>query len=386
MRNSHFIFVFKNRGVHVCLFLILSLTLFSCKDKLDLIGDGNETAVIYALLDPLETTHYVKITKSFIGDGFSNSLDIAKIPDSSYFNQVNARIEERLPNGQLGRTFILKDTLITNKDTKGVFYAPQQKVYVFYTPQNLPLVNDATYHLFVDIDGGRIKITGQTRLVTGMTLGNWINSNMPLRLTRSGNELGTYANHTLALTNVGNAYRLNAKVRFDYREYSATSNDSTDHSILFSLGDMPVRLGINASNSFSFSGEQFYRTLQREIPPLNSSVLKRVHKGFEIQITGASLELSNYMDVTRPSSSLAQNKPQYTNMTANEGYKVVGIFAARTTLSIYKDARAASAAVQALDKKSRRELCAGPLTANLGFCSDHPADNITTSPESWSCP
>ena len=104
--------------------------LFSCSEKIDLIGDFKETAVVYGLLDHSDSLHYVKITRAFIGPG--NAVEIAQIEDSSYFNTVDATIEE-LDGNNIVRTWILRDTTIENKDTNGLFYAPNQKVYYFQT-------------------------------------------------------------------------------------------------------------------------------------------------------------------------------------------------------------------------------------------------------------
>jgi len=372
----------NNRLFSAVAWMLIVVLAYSCNDKVQLIGDGEERAIVYSVLDPSETTHYVKITRSFIGNGTSNSIDIAKISDSSYFKKVDAKIEEILPNDQLGRTFVLHDTLIKNKETDGVFYAPDQKMYVFYTPEDQPLLENARYRLSITIDDGRIQISGETHIVSGIVLGSWTGQNIAFKLTRSGSELGQYASQAININNIGNAYRMHAKVRFDYREFSASSSEFTDKHVWFDLGESAVTPGFVASHTFLFPGETFYARLQQQISPKDATVDRRVHKGFEIQIIGGSNELANYMDVNRPSSSLAQNKPKYTNMTITPGYEVVGIFASRNTKTIYKPASTIQALAQALDKKSRRELCLGPATQQLGFCSELPND----ASDPWACP
>lgn len=364
---------------------LLSLILFSCKDKIDLIGAGKESAVVIGILDASESTHYIKITRTFIGDGVTNSVDIAQIPDSSYFDNIAVKIQEI---GGAGRSWDLHDTIIQNK-ANGAFYSPEQKVYVFYTDSNNPLNPNATYKLTATIDDGRIIVTGQTGLVSGMNPGSWAtNLTTPIKLTTSGPLLGEYANHSFNITSVGNSHRMNAKIRFDYREFSTGLTDSTDHSISFSMGETDVVPG--TSQSFSFAGETFYRTLKEKIP-VSSSVEKRVHLGFEITIVGASQELVNYINVNKPSSSLAQNKPKFTNLTITEGHSVIGIFASRQTYTSYRPAYIINQSpVQALDAKSRRELSIGPTTGALGFCSRHVADKYVPgsngqSINNWYC-
>lgn len=375
----------KNLFSFLILISLFFSILTSCRDKIDLIGAGQESAVVIGILDQSETTHYVKITRTFIGDGITNSLDIAQIPDSSYFNDIEVKIQEVLAGGSLGRLFELHDTIIQNKNENGIFYAPEQKVYVFYTDPNQPLIDNATYRLTATIDGGRIVVTGQTSLVSGITPGNWANANSALRLTStsSGNQLGEYAAQTINISGVGNSYKINTKVRFDYREFSSGLTDSTDHSIWFSLGEYDITPGANTTQLFSFAGQAFYQTLKNTIP-VSSSIEKRIYTGFEFHITGASRELANYIEVNKPASSLAQNKPTYTNLSITEGHTVIGIFGARQTVKVYKPAVGPSHIIQGLDKKSRRELCVGPITGVLGFCSQHVADGAPTQ-ETWFC-
>jgi hypothetical protein len=100
------------------IFILVTLLLQSCSEDVQLIGDFKETAVVYGLLNHADSLHYVKITRAFIGPG--NALEIAQIPDSSYFDQVDATVTE-LVNGNVTRTWILKDTVVQDKDTNGVF-------------------------------------------------------------------------------------------------------------------------------------------------------------------------------------------------------------------------------------------------------------------------
>ncbi len=213
-----------------------------------------------------------------------------------------------------------------------------------------------------------------------MDLGNWKNQNSYVKLTASGNELGVFANQAIVVSNVGSSYRLSGKVEFDYREYR-TDLTEVDYSIPFNFGEADVLPGANSSYTFTFMGDVFYKTLKEKIP-VSNSVDKRVFLGFKFSITGASRELVDYIDLNKPGSSLAQNKPQATNLKVTGGYKVLGVFASRTTLTVYKNATGLTPMIQALDKKSRRELCVGPLTGLLGFCSDHQADNLS---ETWGC-
>lgn len=264
-----------------------------------------------------------------------------------------------------------------------MFYAPEQKVYVFYTDPSQPLISDAKYQLTANIDNGRIVVTGTTALVSGITPGTWSNTNSSLKLAASGTTLGVYADQTINVSNVGTSYKMNAKVGFNYREYTTGLVDSSDHLIIYNLGESDVTPGLNSSQLYNLNGETFYTRIKENVP-VSTSIEKRIYLGIDVTITGASRELANYIEVNKPSSSLAQNKPKYTNLKITEGHTVIGIFGSRQTLNVYKPAVGFYPQMQGIDKKSRRELCIGPLTGSLSFCSQHVSDAAPVM-ETWYC-
>ena len=126
--------------------------------------------------------------------------------------------------------------------------------------------------------------------------------------------------------------------------------------------------------------------MKKAVTP-DPAITRRTFEGVQFTITGGSEVLYNYMVVNAPSSSLSQSKPTYTNLTVTNGKGVVGIFSSRQTLRFYRSffTNAAQAYIRAIDKKSTRELCLGPITGLLLFCSNHPGDNVVGSEESYAC-
>ena len=69
---------------------------------------------------------------------------------------------------------------------------------------------------------------------------------------------------------------------------------------------------------------------------------------------------------------------------------MIGIFSSRQTVEIYHPFYSSTGGLQqtinrALDKKSTRELCQGPITELYLFCSNHPGDNVVNQEESYAC-
>lgn len=371
-------------------FLTIIIGLSSCNEKIDLLGDYQETAVVYGLLDHADSLHYIKITRAFIGPG--SAVDLAQIPDSSYFNQVDATVTEFI-GGVATREWELRDTLVTNKEINGAFYGPEQKVYYFKTLPTGPnevqqgspsaltssLNKDATYKLSIDIDNGKFTVLGETELVHGLTSP----SNSQNFTFKFANNPGSYVSAGVAAVNTfGNAFVVNSSLKVIYNEYVGVNK--TVNSFDWKLGESSILPG--ESRTFTAYGETFYNLMKNDVT-VNPSITRRTFEGIEFTITGGHEELHNYMVVNAPSSSLSQSKPSYTNLTVTNGKRVVGIFSSRQTLKFYRPffTNAAQAYIRAIDKKSTRELCQGPLTGLLLFCSNHPGDNVVGAEESYAC-
>ncbi len=371
------------------LFVLVVIGMTSCSEKVNLYGDFKETAVVYGLLDHADSVHFIKITRAFIGPG--NALEIAQIPDSNYFDQVDLTVSEYV-NGAMTRTWTLEDTIVTDKDTNGVFYAPEQKVYYFKTlptgtngaiqtssnPLKSSLNPDATYKMRAVINGGEFEVTGQTELVKGLTT----TSSTQNFTFKFADDPGSYIAAGVAVSNTGNSFVVNTQLDVVFREYIGTS--ITEKSFNWQIGEAEVQPA--SSKTFSAVGETFYNLVKDNVTD-NPAITRRAFSGIYVTITGGAEELYNYMVVNKPSSSLSQSKPTYTNLTVTNGKRVIGIFSSRQTLKVYKPfyVSAQQAYIRAIDKKSTRELCQGPITGTLLFCSDHPGDNVVNQEESFAC-
>lgn len=385
-------------------FLAVFISFFySCSEKVNLVGDFKETAVVYGLLDHSDSIHFIKITRAFIGPG--NALEIAKIPDSSYFNQVEATVSEFV-NGNLTRTWVLEDTIVENKDTNGAFYGPEQKVYYFRTlpttvsssglngviqtspnPQLTSLNPDATYKFKAIINGGEFEVTGETELVKGIT-SNISPTSSPFKFV--SNNVAEYITQGITVSNTGKSFVMNGSMEVLFNEFRG--NDKTTKSFSWKLGESNVNP--NSSIVFSASGRTFYELIARNVTQ-DPTITKRTFEAIKITFTGGAEDLYNYMLVNQPSSTLAQSKPSYTNLTVTNGKRVVGIFSSRQKVEVLKSFRffylnsneqiVENANVRCIDNNTTRDLCVGPITGLFLFCSDHKADTDGANIKPYAC-
>ena len=360
----------KNTFFKIFTLIAIIFTLQSCNEEINLIGEFDETAVVYGILDQSDSVHMIKITRAFIGPG--DALSIANNPDSSYFQNVDATIIEKI-NGVPARSWSLTDTTILNKDTIGIFYAPEQKVYCFYTPSNDPLLGNATYHLEIDINNGEFQVSGETEMVSGIST-NTDGTTYSFKFYQNGD----YKTTTIGV-NVGTSYRLNTKLEIHYDEFIGLA--STPNSFTWNLGEADVQPGSN--KTFVANGNSFYDLFGTACSTGDPSIDKRNITGITMTAVGGAEDLYNYILVNQPSSSVAQTKPTYTNLVATNDHNVIGVFTSRLTYSVYHPFTAASQFVRCLDKQSTQELCVGVYTNPYFFCSQHSVD--IAGGETWAC-
>ncbi|TNE54115.1 MAG: hypothetical protein EP338_08095 [Bacteroidetes bacterium] len=349
----------------------------SCKEEVVSKSDGRQTAVIYGLLNASEEFHFVRINRAIFGSG--NALEIAAVPDSSYFDQVDATIQE-IVNGTVTRTWDLKDTIIDNKEP-GVFYYPEQKLYYFRTPVGTELIDDGKtiYRLEAKINGGEFSVIGETTLVSNMFINAPKESSQFNFANQDVSENG-YANTTISV-NTGNASKLEVSLTVSFEEFIGQDLFATKSFKWvireFEGGDLN-----GTSVSTVANGKTFYELVKQNATN-NPQITKRQLKSILISEYGADENLQKYMLVNKPSSSLTQSKPIYTNLTATNDMRVLGIFSSRGDYERLKPdwVQVGPTYYRCLNKNSTRELCSGTITGELLFCSDNPADQS----ESYFC-
>jgi hypothetical protein len=383
----------KNYIIALISMILIGAGFTSCNEKIKLSGEFEETAVVYGLLDQADSVHYIKITRAFIGNGNSNSFDIAQIPDSNYFDHtyMEVTIEELKSNGATGRTWVLDTVTVPNKDQNGVFYAPDQRLYYFNTGANdnatinasqEPLLEGATYKLKIVVNKGLAKefeVTAQTGIVTG--IGTTTDApTFRFQFAKNSQVTGLYNNPAIGVV-TGNSSVINTSLTVTYKEYHGA--DSSYKSFDWNLGEYEVDQA-GSSMSVGTNGQSFFELVAASCSTSDPSVFKRNLEGITVKVVGGGEEFYNYMLVNQPSSSLAQSKPTYTNLTATGEHPVVGIFSSRFTHEVYHPyVDPAAQNYRCIDQNSAFELCAGPITGIYLFCSNHAFDISQNKP--WAC-
>ena len=293
--------------------LFSSLLVFnSCETDFDINANYQDVTVVYGLLEQDSTT-YIKINKAFLGEG--NALLMAQIEDSSnYQNQLNVTIEEWDGSNHLN-TFILDTVTITNKE-EGIFYNPYQILY----KTDAPLNADNTYKL--KIINGEKEITSETKLINDFYLKKPNAGNLYVKFTETSQA-------AVEWTSAKNGKRYEVVIRFHYKEKFIDQADTV-------LKHIDWVLGISKSGNTNggelmemiYFGQSFYLLCKQNIPYADQTIEDRVHyrlpSDVDFILSVADEDFNTYMEVNEPSSSIVQDKPEFSNIENG-----IGIFASR---------------------------------------------------------
>ena len=341
--------------VYITFISVSALFVASCTTDFELNAEYDEIPVIFGVLDQSVDTQFVKINKSFIGNGDNNTY--AAINDSSLYTNVVARVEEYI-GGTINRTFPLEEMWVSNLD-EGIFYTDVQKVY-FFVP-TAPLNEDATYKLIVDVSEEAQPIEAETNLIKGSEL-NWdlLTSNGAAyngivfadASTLSQND---YLTSSPKYTPGGNADKYEFKLRLHFTEVTF-AGVSTEKYVEWNLGEVIVA---NGNLKKEISGEAFYSAINNKLSNYSyeADVEKRVigKDNIEIIVTAANENLSLFIGINEPSTGVVTEQPIFTNVEGG-----VGIFASRFSKRL----------TLILNKHSTNVLKNGPLTSGYKLCVD----------------
>jgi hypothetical protein len=320
------------------IFSIISISIFfsACETDFDTTAPYKDITVVYGLLDQKTENQYIKINKAFLGEG--NALIYAKEADSSnYGYPLEVVLEEFNENGQKVNTIVFDTTTIYNKEP-GVFYAPEQVVYLGKPDQPFeikPIIvypHDTigydtfwlnyrnTYKLKINNPVSGKEIYSETELVHDFD----IKKPGGAQFIRFANTEESQTRFEWETAENGGLYEL--KVIFHYREAYLSSNDTVDKSIeLVRSVNSPSSLDVI---TYYYLESRFFTTCLNEIPyddpAEEQNVVLRFSGPVETLVSVAETEFALYMEVYEPSTSVVQEKPEYTNIQNG-----IGVFSAR---------------------------------------------------------
>lgn len=304
-------------------FLFLGLFILnSCETEIKQIAEYKDITVVYGLLNQSENDHYIKITKAFSGDG--NAYTLAS--DPANFNYADGDLDVKIDafSGSIyKKTYVLNRTVNEIPKDNGVFSSSDNVLYKFTEPL---LNKDDTYKLTIYNKKLDKTITSSTTLTN-----NPISANFgEMTEIKLANGTGVPSNHSFSVKPKENSGRVRVNFIFNYTEHY-TDLTTKDKSVKISLGEQKTSSTIDgAVLIYTLSGNTFFSTLTNEIPASVPNLVKRRINNATLEVIIAGIDLSSYISINEPSTSINQTKPEFTNLVNG-----LGIFSSRNTTIFY---------------------------------------------------
>jgi hypothetical protein len=297
---------------------MILLAFVSCTEKLSLNEPWKEIMVIYGFLDHTQAVQYVRLTKTFLGDGDNSGY--AKIPDSIYYDAkiIDVKLYEYAGNAAttLLRTITLRDTILQDLPPGAFAQSPNR---LFYTNQALDVAN--TYKIVAKNIRTGYEAKASTKLISILPL---VSSSLFSVITGAGNDR-SYSNFSFSQKSTPSTKSFQCSLQFFFAD--SFNNGSVTEKMLeykypLQILDNP-KGGVTSNqiiNGRDFMG--FLKSNRANAFPANGAF--RRARGVYLTQTVAAEELTNYYSINKPSSALLLEKPVYTNITNG-----VGIFSSR---------------------------------------------------------
>lgn len=363
----------------VLLFSALVFGLFSCSTDVELNAPKDTKTMIFGLLDSKADTQFIKINRTFLGEG--DNFLYAAIRDSvEYpFNEFTAKVEGINWQGAVTQSFTLDTITITKRP--GLF-AERQTAYYLVSDQ---LTSDLTYRLSIEFNNGETDCFALTNVIATLDGDNNIaspNTQSGVKLVNQnpGQENVVYNElFRIRYNSTNNAKRYDAALRFWFveKKWSGTpySSDLLSSELRFVDWNVGTRKIENPESSteidYRINANGFFNVLKTSLGSTPSTISREIGKGpgleeecFDFILTVGNEELNTWLDVNQPVTGIITERPFYSNIDGG-----LGLFASRTTQGLY-DLRTFGSSVNATyDPKTKHEICLGLSMINLRFCS-----------------
>ncbi len=294
--------------LRIIILLFISLFLVTCETDFDINAEWKDITVVYGALNQNDSIHYLRIQKAFLGKG--NVMQMTLEPDSNlYPGKINVVVDE-YNNSTFNKRYVLDTVNIYDKDS-GIFFTSRQPV--FYFPAFLN--PNFQYHLTILKNNGE-TVTAQTPLVGDFGIVSPI-ENSTLNFNPPGSDTRTFKWRPAP-----NAGRYQMIMRFNYLEINTYTGDSSYHYTEWYSPFIKAVSGSNADIELGFSNSAFFTMVENQVQKRDD--VKRYPVDVELIFYVAATDLSLYIEINEPSSSIIQEKPEYTNISNG-----LGVFSAR---------------------------------------------------------
>ncbi len=296
------------------IFTIL-LFLTSCSNEFDLVTEWKDIPVVFGMISQQDTAHYIRIEKAYL-DPEKSALDIARIPDSLYYENISVQLE-RPDRGKVHSLQRVDGNTEGYQREEGVFADSPNYLYKLKLFGEERLEGGETIRLKINRGDDKELVTAETIVLEELEL---TSGRPPDKLAWD-----TYsADIDFEWRPKEFAQLFDAILYFNYEE-SIPGDPSTfepkNLEWFIAKGQFKEE---GARMKEEVSGESFFRYLQANLE--NNADVRRRFKSIDFLVIGGGQELKEYIRIGLANTGITSSQviPTYSNLS--EGF---GIFTSR---------------------------------------------------------
>ncbi len=301
----------------------------SCSNDFELTSEWKEIPVVFAILNPSDEFHYVRIEKAFL-DPERNALEVAQIADSLYYPEgaISVFIKQKDNAALYPLTRVDGNTVGFVRDT-GIFATTPKWLYRF-SSNDLPggLREKTEYQLVIKRSNGQPDITAATIIPQAFQLVSPNPTNTPPVVQFVGKSPTTFR-----WTHDDNAVFFNVTLNIPYREVDANTGAIILRDTIQwrPVNNMPATDGGGGNSLAQVAGYDFYEMLNSEIKTPRDGRIRVFGTTIGVIVEGGGREIREYLLTAEANAGLtgAEIVQTYTNLS--EGF---GIFSAKNIKNV----------------------------------------------------
>jgi hypothetical protein len=343
----------------VLLTLVFSSLFTSCKNDLEVLAPGKESVSVYGIINPNERVQNIRINKVYLTDG--DALVAGQDANTVNYGPGELRVTLQrfmkgsttptvtTVNNSIKKEIVLTETVVTTES--GAFSNSQR---LWQTTDKL--YSTGEYKLTITNLTSNMVYTAQTTVIDSVKP---FGTQQPMPFLYIPTQPSTYpmhgnypanpistdkpkyinydvpnANYFIKFRTIPNARLYGVVMRFHYIDSligGGVSNEYVDYN--FTNTKSSDLIGGVLLEDFSFTGDAFYKNLGAQMAKKSSAnVRNRRSYYMEYIVTAGAETLNEFLLINAPSTTIAQDKPSYSNISGG-----VGIFSSRSISIVTKD-------------------------------------------------
>lgn len=283
------------------------LGLVSCNNELVVTDNWKDIPVVWGILSTSDTAHYIRVEKAFL-DPNTSALDIARIPDSLYYENAQVSLKRIASGVEIPLTRV--DGNLDGYPRKDGIFAETPN-YIYKIKSNVAnLVEGERYELRIIRDEHSAPVVAET----------YILPRPEFRELSPGTPLPFRPNsaYTFRWREVPNARLYELQITFHYEEQATADSLFVPKSIHWTIKS-PIR-----GTDYEMQGYEFFNNLAALIPYKPQAVRRFNQIDLTLWCGGSELDEFNRILLANTGLTATQDIPVYSNLS--EGY---GIFSSR---------------------------------------------------------